>query len=101
MAKCKIKNGKGKCGTCRIYIIAIAVLVIACAVIYIADYYHADQASIEVYTEQSDNEVMVETPDKDTTVFIPQQPIAGFIFYPGGKVEASAYEPLMTACNGT
>ena len=98
MAKCKIKNGKGKCGTCRIYIIAAVVLIIACAVIYIADYYHADEASIEVYTEQYDNEVTVETPDKDTTVFIPQQPIAGSIFYPGGKVEASAYEPLMTAC---
>ena len=28
----------------------------------------------------------------------PENPAAGFIFYPGGKVEISAYEPLMQAC---
>ena len=30
-------------------------------------------------------------------VFQPQAPVAGFIFYPGGKVEYTAYAPLMLA----
>ena len=76
--------------------IAVAIILIACAVIYVADYYHADQAAIEVYTEEY-NEVTVENPAKDITAYIPQELTAGFIFYPGGKVEASSYEPLMTA----
>ena len=31
------------------------------------------------------------------TVFEPEDPVAGFIFYPGGKVEYTAYSPLMLA----
>lgn len=31
----------------------------------------------------------------DMTVFEPEDPVAGFIFYPGGKVEYTAYSPLM------
>lgn len=33
----------------------------------------------------------------DMTVFEPEDPVAGFIFYPGGKVEYTAYSPLMLA----
>ena len=98
MIKCKTKGCKRKCGTCRFYGIVIAIIIIACAVIYIADYYHADEASIAVYTDEINNDITVENPAKGTTAFIPQEPTAGFIFYPGGKVEAAAYEPLMTAC---
>lgn len=29
---------------------------------------------------------------------MPEEASAGFIFYPGGKVEYTAYEPLMKAC---
>jgi len=31
-------------------------------------------------------------------VFAPDKPLAGFIFYPGGKVEHTAYAPLLRAC---
>ena len=31
-------------------------------------------------------------------VFAPEEPSAGLIFYPGGKVEHTAYGPLMEAC---
>ena len=98
MTKCKTKGCKRKCGTCRFYAIVIAIIIIACAVIYIADYYHADEAAIAVYTDEINSDITVEKPAKDVTAFIPQEPAAGFIFYPGGKVEAAAYEPLMTAC---
>ena len=100
MTKCNTKGckSKRKCGTCRFYVIVIAIILIACAVFYVADYYHADEASIETYTEDIVSDITIENPEKDITVFKPQEPMAGFIFYPGGKVEASAYEPLMTAC---
>ena len=38
---------------------------------------------------------MAVTESKDMTVFAPESPQAGFIFYPGGKVEYTAYAPLM------
>ena len=66
-------------------------LVIAVAV-YAGDYYRADlaaelamQGSDAVTVEQSGN----------LTVFAPEQPEDGFIFYPGGKVEHTAYAPLL------
>ncbi len=63
---------------------------------YVSDYCHADaQAAAAmtadtgtVHTEQSDS----------VTWFVPDEPAAGLIFYPGGKVECSAYAPLMLAC---
>ena len=37
--------------------------------------------------------------DKDMLIYMPNGPIkAGFIFYPGAKVEYSAYEALMAEC---
>lgn len=32
------------------------------------------------------------------TVYSPEHPSAGLIFYPGGKVDHAAYEPLLMAC---
>lgn len=62
--------------------------------IYLADYYHADKTAIS-YLE-SDQEVTVLSLE-DTYTFIPDNPTAGLIFYPGGKVEYTAYAPLMKA----
>ncbi len=59
------------------------------------DYYHADR------------EAMVQWPLPETvqrlelekaTAFVPEEAEAGMIFYPGGKVEAAAYEPLLQRC---
>lgn len=46
-------------------------------------------ASAETYT--------IQAYDDGITAFVPAEPIAGLIFYPGGKVEAQAYAPLMAA----
>ena len=74
--------------------VAILALVIACAV-YLGTYYRADDEAIEAFTVTG----VYESRDSDgNLVFAPESPIAGFIFYPGGKVEHSAYEPLMRAC---
>jgi len=44
------------------------------------------------------NSVSVELRDDGTLVFKPENATKGFIFYPGGKVEYTAYQPLMAAC---
>lgn len=77
----------------------LGVLLIALAVgigIYLGTYYHADEVSVQAFLQDSSIE-KVEL-DKNTVAFVPQTPKAGFIFYPGGKVEVDAYYPLMVEC---
>ncbi len=62
---------------------------------YVNDYYRASTPAIA--SMESSEAVTVEVVNKSTTVFAPQEPIAGLIFYPGGKVEHTAYAPLMQA----
>lgn len=70
----------------------ILLLCLACG-IYVSDYYHADLAALEAL--EGDEELTVEKLQDDTIVFAPAQPVAGLIFYPGGKVEYTAYAPLL------
>ena len=73
----------------------IAVLFCACA-IYVSDYYRADTAAISAFTE---NYTVTGKELRDGVIaYEPENATAGFIFYPGGKVEYTAYEPLMAAC---
>ena len=72
-----------------------AVLVAVCAAalfIYAGDYYHADETAVTAL-ENTDT-VSVEITD-NMAVFRPKTVEAGFVFYPGGKVEYTAYAPLM------
>ncbi len=84
----------------KIYITAIiiaAVLIIITTVcgIYVNDYYRADgEAVADAMADMPDIEIY--ELDDGTTVYSPAyESSVGFIFYPGGKVEARAYEPLM------
>ncbi len=63
--------------------------------VYVSDYYHADIVAINEFTVKT--EVKVEVSETGNLIYMPKEPIAGFIFYPGGKVEYKAYEPLMKA----
>lgn len=69
-----------------------AILVVACGV-YLSDYYHADTAAIEAFEPVNGAEVQVL--NDNTIVLAPDGAMTGFIFYPGGKVEYTAYLPLM------
>lgn len=71
-------------------------LLVACAV-YVGDYYRADADALAAFAPSSP--VTCETWDDGTVVVRPDgmEPTAGFIFYPGGKVEHTAYIPLMEA----
>ena len=60
--------------------------------IYAQDYYRADETAAKAM--ETTSAVNVYTQD-NVVVFRPQNPVAGFVFYPGGKVEHTAYAPLM------
>ena len=69
--------------------VAAIVLVLALGIgIYAGDYYRAEV--VEAFPAS----VSVEISD-EKAVFAPEAPKAGLIFYPGGKVEFTAYAPLM------
>lgn len=76
-------------------LVPIAVLVCTCAV-YLGDYYKADTEAIAAFAA-SDGVEKRELTGGDL-VFTPENTKAGLIFYPGGKVEHGAYEPLMREC---
>ena len=79
-----------------ILFMTILLIVIAFCGIYLNDYYHADIDSIESFTTTT---VVSKQVLKDNTiVYSPENATTGFIFYPGGKVEHTAYTPLMEAC---
>ena len=75
-------------------VLVIAVLIGVCA-IYLGDYYKADDEAIGAFLPQGST--WKEEPSGNI-VFEPDGATAGLIFYPGGKVEHSAYIPLMQAC---
>ena len=88
------KRRKGR----MILLIAAAVL-LALAVgtwIYLADYYHADETAVAAL---NDTTQAFEIRQREGRIdFVPEKPVAGLIFYPGAKVEFTAYAPLMEAC---
>lgn len=64
--------------------------------IYLSDYYHADYDAMQAFDIEQN--YTVESPKENVTAYVPEQAIAGMIFYPGGKVEHTAYQPLMELC---
>ena len=73
------------------FTLLIAALSAAC-VVYVRDFYRADETALEAMA--SDHQVTVEQLDR-SVAFLPEEPACGLIFYPGGKVEYTAYAPLM------
>ena len=52
----------------------------------------------EYFGEESEYNITVDD-ENDMIIYMPEKTIkAGFIFYPGGKVDPRAYTPLMVAC---
>lgn len=71
-------------------------MILLASVIYFADFYHADDKAISAFSV-SEN-VTVEYISNSAVAYKAENAEAGFIFYPGGKVEYTSYEPLMKAC---
>lgn len=77
-------------------LVAVLLVLAAACIIYITDYYHADTAAITAFAADSD--ISPQFLQSKALAYVPDAPVAGLIFYPGGKVEYTAYEPLMLAC---
>ena len=75
---------------------AVIALTAVCA-LYLGDYYPADTEALEAFSPV--HPVTREEWKDGTLITRPEgrDPVAGFIFYPGGKVEHTAYTPLMEA----
>ena len=77
--------------------LAVSVFLVLGAVIgglvYVSDYYRADKESITAFAERYESVKRVEL--DIGMAYEPIESKTGFIFYPGGKVEYTAYEPLM------
>ena len=91
-------TGRSKTKHCRRLLwvgVVFVVLAGACGM-YLGDYYHADLEAIAAFAPA--HEVTQVTQEDGTIVLKPEMAQTGFIFYPGGKVEHTAYIPLMEAC---
>ncbi len=76
-------------------ILLVILIVVAGCGIYLSDYYRADIKAIGELLPQGTS--WKELPN-GTIVFEPDNATKGLIFYPGGKVEYTAYIPLMQSC---
>ena len=89
----KEANKKNKILKRLVAIVIVCALLFGACAFYVNDYYKADFGSIAAFShnEKTKREIL----DDETIVFKPEKVKAGFIFYPGGKVEYTAYIPLM------
>lgn len=77
-------------------LLAVILLIMTGFAVYVSDYYRTNEYAVQAMA--SDDHVTVSTAEDGTILFIPDTPRAGMIFYPGGKVEYTAYVPLMRVC---
>ncbi len=78
----------------RIFPAAVVIALLAVFLIYTGQYYHADQAALDALV--SDDAVLVSEKDYGWFFDGPLEENA-LVFYPGGKVEETAYAPLCRA----
>lgn len=74
---------------------AILLAILIFCVVYVNDYYRASEILLNMYDTPS---VTVSELDDGSVLVSPEGPTAGLVFYPGGKVEHTAYIPLMRLC---
>lgn len=74
-------------------ITAVLILLIGGCAFYLADYYPADEQGLSSWETAAD--VHCEALEDGSLVYRGERVHSGLIFYPGGKVDHRAYEPLM------
>ncbi len=76
-------------------IIILILSLVGGMVYYINDYYRAEEIAVSLITTPNNGVTVTEADGVFT--FKPQNATKAIIFYPGGKVEAESYAPLMHA----
>ena len=95
----EIKQSRRPHSKLRIALAVLLAVVLICAAgfaVYVNIYYHGEPAAVQAMASAepvSDYDLQ-----DGVMVLAPEVPLAGFIFYPGGKVEHTAYAPLLRAC---
>ncbi len=79
----------------KLWIAALVLALLLAAVgVYAGDFYRAAEPALAALEEGKSVSVVQEG---DLTIFSPESPSVGFVFYPGGKVEDVSYAPLLRA----
>lgn len=73
-------------------ILTLLLALILSGAAYVSDFYRAADTA---FAALESTETVAVSASADRVVFRPREPKAGLIFYPGGKVEFTAYAPLM------
>ncbi|MBQ8490560.1 MAG: alpha/beta hydrolase [Pseudobutyrivibrio sp.] len=88
-----MKNKKTRRIVIGVVLVVLVVFIVSKFYSYVDNYYRATDEAWTFINEPAEG-VEVEYVD-NTILFRPENPVAGFIFYPGGLVETEAYAPLM------
>ena len=88
----KLQKRKSKVGKFIAFFSFVILLVIGGSGVYLGNYYHANMEAVTAFASDSTETYYSE---EGNMIWEPEQASAGFIFYPGGKVEHTAYIPLM------
>ena len=72
---------------------SLIALILLGSALYLSDGYSADREAITAF--QTDQTVTKQVLSDKTIAYVPENAEHAVIFYPGGKVDYSAYEPLM------
>lgn len=78
-------------------VLALAAALALGVAVYLGDYYHADAAAFAAISDPGSAVAVEQTPGEQIA-FVPEHPVAGLVFYPGGKVQYEAYAPLLEQC---
>jgi len=77
--------------------LAAVFLLVAGIFVYIGNYYHAGEAAMAI-VETPDQGMHLIVDEEGRMIFEPEgETDTGIIFYPGGKVQAESYAPLLSA----
>ena len=77
--------------------LGLVLVLLAGTAVYLGTYYHAEEEAQRAISRPAEGITVEEFPG-ERIVFAPADPVAGLIFYPGGKVQYEAYAPLMEEC---
>ena len=86
-------KGKNKLFIITTTIVFSFAIIVGAMILYLNDYYRADEEAFAGVITNKNSSRSVS--NKGNVIFEPQNATCGFIFYPGGKVEHRAYEPLL------
>ena len=77
----------------------VLIIFFSIAAAYISHVFKADTEAMYAYSTEYIENVETKELEEGVTAYVPEGEVkAGFVFYPGARVEYTAYEPLLKAC---